>query len=173
MAKKTTASKPKKATTAKKANETELKAEAISSPKLSQQKEESTVTNEVIDTVTNEVMGTVTNEVMDTVTPIIENTDSDECLFNEGSSCVSMTDEEKAPKPANDLSTYQLSELLAFRDANGIIIAYYDNLVKSCTGNYDATTKAKYGEWMKMRTTYQNLDLKILEEIEKRVNLLL
>lgn len=157
MAKKTTASKPKKATTAKKVNETELKAEAISSPKLSQQKEESTVTN----------------EVMDTVTPIIENTDSDECLFNEGSSCVPMTDEEKAPKPANDLSTYQLSELLVFRDANGIIIAYYDNLVKSCTGNYDATTKAKYGEWMKMRTTYQNLDLKILEEIEKRVNLLL
>ena len=157
MAKKTTASKPKKATTAKKANETELKAKAISTPKLSQQKEESTVTN----------------EVMDTVTPIIENTDSDECIFNEGSSCVPMTDEEKAPKPANDLSTYQLSELLAFRDANGIIIAYYDNLVKSCTGNYDATTKAKYGEWMKMRTTYQNLDLKILEEIEKRVNLLL
>ena len=165
MAKKTTASKPKKATTAKKANETELKAEAISNPKLSQQKEESTVTNEVMDT--------VTNEVMDTVTPIIENTDSDECIFNEGSSCVPMTDEEKAPKIANDLSTYQLSELLAFRDANGIIIAYYDNLVKSCTGNYDATTKAKYGEWMKMRTTYQNLDLKILEEIEKRVNLLL
>lgn len=165
MAKKTTASKPKKATTAKKANETELKAEAISSPKLSQQKEESTVINEVMDT--------VTNEVMDTVTPIIENTDSDECIFNEGSSCVPMTDEEKDPKIANDLSTYQLSELLAFRDANGIIIAYYDNLVKSCTGNYDATTKAKYGEWMKMRTTYQNLDLKILEEIEKRVNLLL
>lgn len=165
MAKKTTASKPKKATTAKKTNETELKAKAISSPKLSQQKEESTVTNEVIDT--------VTNEVMDTVTPIIENTDSDECIFNEGYSCAPMTDEEKAPKPANDLSTYQLSELLAFRDANGIIIAYYDNLVKSCTGNYDATTKAKYGEWMKMRTTYQNLDLKILEEIEKRVNLLL
>lgn len=157
MAKKTTASKPKKATTAKKVNETELKAKAISTPKLSQQKEESTVTN----------------EVMDTVTPIIENTDSNECVFNEGYSCAPMTDEEKAPKPANDLSTYQLSELLAFRDANGIIIAYYDNLVKSCTGNYDATTKAKYGEWMKMRTTYQNLDLKILEEIEKRVNLLL
>lgn len=157
MAKKTTASKPKKATTAKKVNETELKAKAISTPKLSQQKEESTVANEVIDT----------------VTPTIENTDSNECVFNEGSSCVPMTDEEKAPKPANDLSTYQLSELLAFRDANGIIIAYYDNLVKSCTGNYDATTKAKYGEWMKMRTTYQNLDLKILEEIEKRVNLLL
>ena len=165
MAKKTTASKPKKATTAKKANETELKAEAISSPKLSQQKEESTVINEVMDT--------VTNEVMDTVTPIIENTDSDECIFNEGYSCAPMTDEEKTPKLANDLSTYQLSELLAFRDANGIIIAYYDNLVKSCTGNYDATTKAKYGEWMKMRTTYQNLDLKILEEIEKRVKLLL
>lgn len=157
MAKKATASKPKKATTAKKANETELKAKAISTPKLSQQKEESTVTN----------------EVMDTVTPIIENTDSDECIFNEGYSCAPMTDGEKTPKPANDLSTYQLSELLAFRDANGIIIAYYDNLVKSCTGNYDATTKAKYGEWMKMRTTYQNLDLKILEEIEKRVNLLL
>ena len=165
MAKKTTASKPKKATTAKKANETELKAEAISNPKLSQQKEESTVINEVMDT--------VTNEVMDTVTPIIENTDSDECIFNEGYSCAPMTDEEKTPKLANDLSTYQLSELLAFRDANGIIIAYYDNLVKSCTGNYDVTTKAKYGEWMKMRTTYQNLDLKILEEIEKRVKLLL
>ena len=87
MAKKTTASKPKKATTAKKANETELKAEAIRNPKLSQQKEESTVTN----------------EVMDTVTPIIENTDSDECIFNEGSSCVPMTDEEKCRKPANDL----------------------------------------------------------------------
>ena len=154
MAKKTTASKPKKATTAKKANETELKAEAISSPKLSQQKEESTVTNEVMDT--------VTNEVMDTVTPIIENTDSDECVSNEGDSCAPMTDEEKAPKPANDLSTYQLSELLAFRDANGIIIAYYDNLVKSCTGNYDATTKAKYGEWMKMRTTASGFTRKML-----------
>lgn len=79
----------------------------------------------------------------------------------------------EAPKATNDLSTYQLSELLTFRDANGIVMSYYDNLVKSCTGNYDAATKSKYGEWMKMRTTYQNLDLKILEEIENRVKLLL
>lgn len=110
---------------------------------------------------------------MDIVTPTMEVTKSTNLVLNEPLYAVADLEKIETPKSTNDLSAYQLSELLTFRDANGIVMAYYDNLVKSCTGNYDAATKAKYGEWMKMRTTYQNLDLKILEEIEKRVNLLL
>ena len=158
MAKKTTPSKPKKTTaTTKKASETELKAKVISGPKLNSQEEESTVAD----------------EAMDIVTPTMEVTKSTNSALNEPLYAVADPEKIEDPKATNDLSTYQLSELLTFRDANGIVMSYYDNLVKSCTGNYDAATKSKYGEWMKMRTTYQNLDLKILEEIEKRVNLLL
>lgn len=110
---------------------------------------------------------------MDIVTPTMEVTKPINFTLNGPLCAVGDHEKIEAPKATNDLSAYQLSELLTFREANGIVMSYYDNLVKSCTGNYDAATKSKYGEWMKMRTTYQNLDLKILEEIEKRVNLLL
>ena len=71
------------------------------------------------------------------------------------------------------LSDYSLNELLSLKDANDIIIAYYDNLVKSCTGMYDYAIKERYNTLMQIRTKYQNADLTLIEEIEKRLDVIL
>ena len=71
------------------------------------------------------------------------------------------------------LSDYSLNELLSLKDANDIIIAYYDNLVKSCTGMYDYAIKERYNTLMQTRTKYQNADLTLIEEIEKRLDVIL
>lgn len=71
------------------------------------------------------------------------------------------------------LSDFSLNELLSLKDANDIIIAYYDNLVKSCTGMYDYAIKERYNTLMQIRTKYQNADLTLIEEIEKRLDVIL
>lgn len=71
------------------------------------------------------------------------------------------------------LSDFSLNELLSLKDANDIIIAYYDNLVKSCTGMYDYAIKERYNTLMQTRTKYQNADLTLIEEIEKRLDVIL
>lgn len=66
-----------------------------------------------------------------------------------------------------------LNDLLALREAAGIVYDYYDNLAQANHGMYDDYKKTSEQEYINKRNAYHKLGEEIFTEIQKRVDSLL